>query len=178
MTGGTRDSGSPGRMTTSLRGRDDVAHFLERWATRSSSFIISAGNPGMIHAFGGWTCQLSHHRLDGDAAACEARSSPRSVSGHSPPRSHQPSCRTFHFPPCRRATPKTCSTTSTGSSDKERGMAYTLRGGLVQAHLRTHVLQVVPTRFWKVMHFLHLPSMKALLVNCSRPKVRSSGRQS
>ena len=116
MTRGTRDAGMPEGMTSSLQGRDDVAHFLERWATRSSLFIIPAADSGMIHEFGGWTCQLSHHRLDRDGAACEARSSPRSVSGHSPPRSHQPSCRTFHFPPCRRATPKTCSTTSTGSS--------------------------------------------------------------
>ena len=37
---------------------------------------------------------------------------------------------------------------------KKRGMAYALRGGLVQAHLRTQVLQVVPTRFWNVMHFV------------------------
>ena len=36
---------------------------------------------------------------------------------------------------------------------KKRGIAYILRGGLVQAHLRTHVLQVLPTRIWKVMHF-------------------------
>ena len=37
---------------------------------------------------------------------------------------------------------------------KNRGIAYLLRGGLVHAHLRTQVLQVVPTRIWKVMHFL------------------------
>jgi len=37
---------------------------------------------------------------------------------------------------------------------KKRGIAYLLRGGLVHAHLRTQVLQVLPTRIWKVMHFL------------------------
>ena len=37
---------------------------------------------------------------------------------------------------------------------KKRGIAYTLRGGLVQAHLRTQVLHVLPTRFWNVMHFV------------------------
>ena len=36
---------------------------------------------------------------------------------------------------------------------KNLGMAYPRRGGLVHEHRRTHVLQVVPTRFWKVMHF-------------------------
>ena len=36
---------------------------------------------------------------------------------------------------------------------KKRGMAYILLGGLVQAHLRTHVLQVLPTRIWNVLHF-------------------------
>ena len=37
---------------------------------------------------------------------------------------------------------------------KKRGTAYIFKGGLVHAHLRTQVLQVLPTRFWKVMHFL------------------------
>ena len=37
---------------------------------------------------------------------------------------------------------------------KKRGTAYLLRGGLVHAHLRTQVLQVLPTRIWKVIHFL------------------------
>ena len=105
-----------GGMTSSLQGGDDVAHLSGRRATRSSSFITPARNPAMIRAFRGWTCQYSLHRLDRDGTACEARSSPRSVSAHSPPRSHQPSCQTFHFPPYRRATPRICSTTSTGSS--------------------------------------------------------------
>ena len=36
---------------------------------------------------------------------------------------------------------------------KKRGIAYMRLGGLVQAHLRTHVLQVLPTRIWNVLHF-------------------------
>ena len=44
-----RGAGMTGGMTSSLLGRDDVAHLSERWATRSSSFVIPARNFRMTH---------------------------------------------------------------------------------------------------------------------------------
>ena len=43
-------AGVTGGMTSSLPGRDDVAHLLERWATRSSPFVIPARTSRMTHA--------------------------------------------------------------------------------------------------------------------------------
>ena len=44
------------RMTSFLKGGYDVAHLPERWAIRSSSLIIPAGNSGMTHVVpaSGW----------------------------------------------------------------------------------------------------------------------------
>ena len=50
-------AGVTGGMTSSLPGRDDVAHLSERWATRSSPFVIPARTSRMTHAPG------AHRRL-------------------------------------------------------------------------------------------------------------------